>query len=184
MIKINLLPKREIKKTGKKFEIKLSGEVIKKLTIPLGLTLIILLAIFAYCELTKSGLEKDIQAQKQILEGLKKKIEEVKKFEAMNKDIETKTKLIESLKKMQSAPVSLLSIVVKKLPDGVWVTGLQFDDTVTVEGIGFSNLNIVQFVENLKATPELQDVYLVESQQTEIEKQSLYKFTVKFKLKV
>lgn len=184
MIKINLLPKKEIKKTGKKIEISLSGNVVKRLAIPAGLTLIVLVAIFAYCEITKSALEKDIQAQKNSLEGLQKKIQEVKKFEAMNKDIETKAKLIENLKKMQSAPVSILSIVVKKLPDGVWLTGLTFDDTVTVEGIGFSNLNVVQFVDNLKATPELQDVYLVESQQTEFEKQAVYKFTVKFKLRV
>jgi len=87
----------------------------------------------------------------------------------MNKDIEAKTKLIENLKRMQSAPVNILSIVVKKIPDGVWLTGLNYDETITVEGIGFSNLNVVAFVENLKETPELQDVYLVESQQTEFE---------------
>ncbi|MGB9710735.1 MAG: PilN domain-containing protein [Thermodesulfovibrio sp.] len=184
MIKINLLPKKEVKKEGKKIEIKLSGDIVKKLSIPAGLTLIVLAAILFYCELTKSALEKDIQLQKRTIEGLQKKIQEVKKFEAMNKDIEAKAKLIENLKKMQSAPVSILSIVVKKLPDGVWLTGVAFDNTVTVEGIGFSNLNVVQFVDNLKATPELQDVYLVESQQTEFEKQAVYKFTVKFKLKV
>ncbi|WP_353684114.1 PilN domain-containing protein [Thermodesulfovibrio sp. 3907-1M] len=184
MIKINLLPKKEIKKAGKKIEIKLSGEIVKKLAIPVGLTLIVLVAILVYCEITKSALEKDIQLQKRTIEGLQKKIQEVKKFEAMNKDIEAKAKLIENLKKMQSAPVSILSIVVKRLPDGVWLTALTFDNTITVEGIGFSNLNVVQFVDNLKATPELQDVYLVESQQTEFEKQAVYKFTVKFKLKV
>lgn len=184
MIKINLLPKRETKKRGQLPEIKLSGEIVKKLVIPIGITMLILSGIFIYCELTKSGLEKDIQMEKARLEGLQKKIAEVKKFEAMNKDIEAKTKLIESLKRMQSAPVSILSIVVKKLPDGVWLTGLQYDETVTVEGMGFSNLNVVAFVDNLKATPELQDVYLVESQQTEFEKQSVYKFVIKFKLKV
>lgn len=183
MIKINLLPERKVKKERKKVEIKLSGEIGKKLAIPIVITLVILLAIFAYCESTKSSLEKQIDEQKKKLELLQKKIQEVKKFEAMNKDIEEKTKLIENLKKMQSAPVSILSIIVKKLPDGVWLTGLSFNDVVTVEGMGFSNLNVVQFVENLKATQELQDVYLVESQQTEFEKQNVYKFTLKFKLK-
>nr|WP_274703111.1 PilN domain-containing protein [Thermodesulfovibrio thiophilus] len=85
---------------------------------------------------------------------------------------------------MQSAPVNILSIVVKKIPDGVWLTGLNYNETITVEGIGFSNLNVVAFVENLKETQELQDVYLVESQQTEFEKQAVYRFIVKFRLKV
>lgn len=184
MIKINLLPKKEIKKPYKKFQISLSEEIIKKFAIPAGITIGIVLAVFAYCEYTKSEYQKDIDTQKKVLSELQGKIAEVKKFEAMNKDIEAKTKLIESLKKMQSAPVSILSTVVKKLPDGLWLTGLQFDGTVTVEGIGFSNLNVVAFVDNLKATPELQDVYLVESQQTEFEKQIVYKFIIKFKLKV
>lgn len=184
MIKINLLPKKEVKKTGKKFQITLSWEVAKKFIIPVGITMVILMVIFAYCEYTKSEYKKEIETQRKVLTGLQKKIAEVKKFEAMNKDIEAKTKLIESLKKMQSAPVSILSTIVKKLPDGVWLTGLQFDDAVTVEGIGFSNLNVVAFIDNLKATPELQDVYLVESQQTEFEKQAVYKFTVKFRIKV
>ncbi|WP_028844062.1 PilN domain-containing protein [Thermodesulfovibrio thiophilus] len=184
MIKINLLPERKIKKPVKKFELNLSGDIVKKLLIPAGVTLFILVLAFIYCELTKSGLQKDIAKQKEALQSLQKKIAEVKKFEAMNKDIEAKTKLIENLKRMQSAPVNILSIVVKKIPDGVWLTGLNYDETITVEGIGFSNLNVVAFVENLKETPELQDVYLVESQQTEFEKQAVYRFIVKFRLKV
>lgn len=184
MIKINLLPKQEVKKAYKKFQIGLSKEIIKKFAIPIGITISIVLSIFAYCEYTKSEYQRNIETQKKVLSELQEKIAEVKNFEAMNKDIETKIKLIESLKKMQSAPVTILSTVAKKLPDGLWLTSLHFDGTVTVEGIGFSNLNVVAFVDNLKATPELQDVYLVESQQTEFEKQVVYKFIIKFKLKV
>lgn len=184
MIKINLLPKRELKKTDKKFQINLSGEILKKFIFPIGITIMIMLSIVAYFEYTKSEYQKEIETQKNVLSSLQKKIAEINKFEAMNKDIERKTKLIESLKKMQSTPVSILNFVVKKLSDGVWLTGLHYDDTVTVEGIGFSNLNVVAFVDNLKATPELQDVYLVETQQTEFEKQTVYKFIIKFRLKV
>ncbi|MCS7164507.1 MAG: PilN domain-containing protein [Thermodesulfovibrio sp.] len=184
MIKINLLSKKDIKKLNKRDQIQVLGEIVKRIWIPFIITVAIVLAIFAYFEYLKSEYQKEIEKQKQLLTSLQKKIAEIKRFEAMNKDIENKTKLIESFKKMQSAPVNILSTVVKKLPEGVWLTGLQFDDAVTVEGIGFSNLNVVAFVDNLKSTPELQDVYLVESQQTEFEKQSVYKFIVRFKLRV
>lgn len=73
MIKINLLPERKVKKERKKVEIKLSGEIGKKLAIPIVITLVILLAIFAYCESTKSSLEKQIDEQKKKLELLQKK---------------------------------------------------------------------------------------------------------------
>uniref|UniRef100_A0A7C4EQ51 Type IV pilus assembly protein PilN n=1 Tax=Thermodesulfovibrio aggregans TaxID=86166 RepID=A0A7C4EQ51_9BACT len=184
MIKINLIPKREIKKAGKRLEDRVSGEVLRKLIIPAGITVVFLILVFAYCEITKSDLQKEIETQKKTIEGLQKKIAEVKKFEAMNKDMEMKTKLIENLKRMQSAPVNILSIVAKKLPEGVWLTGLSYDDSITVEGFGFSNLNVVAFVENLKSAEQLQDVHLVESLHSEYEKQSVYKFIIKFKLRV
>lgn len=183
MIKINLIYRRETKRPGRRPEGRLPAEVIKKLIIPAGITIGVLIAVLAYCEFTKSDLQKEIETQKKTIEGLQKKIAEVKKFEAMNKDIEMKTKLIENLKKMQSAPVNILSIIAKKLPDGIWLTGLSYDDSITVEGFGFSNLNVVSFVESLKATPELQDVHLVESLHTDYEKQGVYKFIIKFKLR-
>lgn len=182
MIKINLIQRKETKAV-RRLEGRLPAEVIKKLLIPVGITMVVLIAVLAYCEFTKSDLQMEIERQKNTIEGLQKKIAEVKKFEAINKDIESKTKLIENLKKMQSVPVNILSIVAKKLPDGIWLSGLSYDDTVTVEGFGFSNLNVVAFVENLKATPELQDVHLVESLHAEYEKQSVYKFIIKFKLR-
>lgn len=185
MIKINLLPKRDVKKTVKKFELRLPSRITKILIIPIGITLIILSVVFLHTEATKSELNKDIDAKKKVIQELQKKIAEVKKFEAMNKDIEEKTELIENLKKMQSAPVNILSAVAKKLPEGVWLTAVTTsDDSVTVDGMAFSNFNVVTFVENLKATPDFQDVALIESQQTELEKQLVYKFIVKFKIKV
>ncbi len=185
MIKINLIPKREIKtKIKKKVDITLSKDVVRNLLIPVFILLIILGLIFAYLEMTKSNLKREIEQNKNLLSNLQKKVEEVKKFEALNKEIEAKTKVIEDLRKIQVLPVTLLNLIPKKLPDGVWLTALNYDNNaVTIEGFSFSNLNIVTFVENLKAVSELQDVALVESSQAEYEKTTVYKFILRFKVK-
>ncbi len=185
MIKINLLPKKETKAISKKkVDLTLSRDVVKNLLIPVVVILIVIGLTFAYFEMTKSKLKKEIEQNKNLLVSLQKKVEEVKKFETLNKEIEAKTKLIEDLKKIQSLPLTILNLIPKKLPDGLWLTVLNYDNNiVTIEGFSFSNLNIVSFVENLKAVPELQDVALVESSQAEYEKTTVYKFILKFKVR-
>lgn len=184
MIKINLLPKKEIKKAPRKLELSLPAESLKKIIIPLALTLILIIGIVVYFEITLADLQKEINQQRNTLAGLKQKIDEVKKFESINKEIENKTKLIEDFKRMQAIPLTILSTIVKKLPDGVWISKINYDDIVTIEGYAFSNLNVVSFVDNLKSTPQLNEVNLIETSQTEFEKQLIYKFVIKFKLKV
>lgn len=184
MIKINLLPKKEVKKAAIPTGIGISIDILPKLVIPVGITILLVIAVFAYMEITKSGLKKDMESNKKKLAELQQKIEEVKKMEHMNKEIEVRTKIIEDLKKMQSYPLMLLNTVSKKLSEGVWLTDLTYDNkAVSLEGIAFSNLNIVAFVDNLKSVTDFQNVNLVESQQTEFDNVPVYKFVIKFEVK-
>ncbi|MDI6713972.1 MAG: PilN domain-containing protein [Thermodesulfovibrio sp.] len=203
MIKINLLPKREIKRAASPIGEGVSKDILLKLALPVGVVVLLVLAVFAYMEITKSSLKKEIEDQKKILAQLQQKIEEVKKFEALNKDIETKTKLIEELKKKQSVPVTILSSIAKTLPEGVWLTEVNYgmpvkkeggqtadkekekmaEKTIVTKGFGFSNLNIVAFVEALKKSPDFSDINLVETQQTIYDNVPVYKFILEFKLK-
>ncbi len=203
MIKINLLPKREVKKEAIPTDIGLSKDILLKLGLPVGIAILLVIAAFAYMEITKSSLKNDIEQNKKTLAQLQQKIEEVKKFEEMNKDIEIKTKLIENLKNRQHIPVTILSSVAKNLPDGVWLSELSFgippktqggqqpdkeaektaEKKIIAKGFGFSNLNIVAFVEAMKKAPEFTDVNLAETQQTIYDKVPVYKFILEFKLK-
>lgn len=203
MIKINLLPKREVKKAAIPTDIGLSKDILLKLGLPVGIAILLVIAVFAYMEITKSSLKNDIEQNKKTLAQLQQKIEEVKKFEEMNKDIEIKTKLIENLKNRQHIPVTILSSVAKNLPDGVWLSELSFgvppktqggqqadkeaeksvEKKIIAKGFGFSNLNIVAFVEAMKKSKEFTDVNLAETQQTTYDNVPIYKFILEFKLK-
>lgn len=203
MIKINLLPKRDIKKPAKVVDIGDAKSLLIKLAIPFVASLILIGVVYFYMEKTKSDLTKEIDNNKKTLAQLKQKIEEIKRFEQLNKEIETKTKLIENLRNRQHIPVTILSSIAKNLPDGVWLTELSFglpskstsgqqpdkeaekasEKKITTKGFGFSNFNIVAFVENLKKAVEFTDVTLLETQQTEYEKIPVYRFTLEFKIK-
>jgi len=203
MIKINLLPKGEVKRAARPIAEGVSKDILLKLFLPIGVVVLLVLAVFAYMEITKSSLKKEIEDQKKIILQLQQKIDEVKKIEALNKDIETKTKLIEELKRKQSAPVTILSSIAKILPEGVWLTEINYgipikkegggnvekdkekmaEKTIVTKGFGFSNLNIVAFVEALKKSPDFSDINLVETQQTVYDNVPVYKFILEFKLK-
>jgi hypothetical protein len=54
---------------------------------------------------------------------------------------------------------------------------------INMEGYGFSNTDIVSYVDNIKNSGMFADVYLQESKSTEVEKIPLYAFKLTFKLK-
>jgi type IV pilus assembly protein PilN len=55
---------------------------------------------------------------------------------------------------------------------------------VTIEGIGFTNMDVVAFVENLKKSLTYSDVYLEETKQAKVDKTDVYNFKLNFKVKI
>ena len=124
-------------------------------------------------------------ANKAAIAQLNTKIKEIKNLEQLNKTLDERSKLIEMLRKNQSVPVRVLDDVNTLVPDGVWLASLTFKENgISIEGNAFSNINIVSFIDNLKKSPDLSDVYLEESREGEIDKVKVYKFKANFKVKV
>jgi type IV pilus assembly protein PilN len=81
-------------------------------------------------------------------------------------------------------PVKILDEVSAIMPNGIWIQALSVaGDTVSLDGYGFTNTDIVAYVDNLKASKIFTEVYLQESKSTEIEKIPLYVFKLTFKVK-
>lgn len=179
MIKINLLRKEEKTKKVKK---------------PAGFMMYVLLAALAafiamglltfYMNSKKEAMQAKIETGKKQIAELQKKINEAKKFEELNKELEKRKNLIETLRRNQSVPVMILDEVSSLLPNGVWLTNLSYNGSaVVVEGVGFSNSDIVTYVDSLKLSSNFSDVYLEETKQTQIEKVDTYKFKLNFRIK-
>lgn len=178
MIRINLLGERKKKKKV--------GAPPRFLVVFLAVVLAsLVVAGFAtvYFKSKVSRLKSQSEENKVKLEALAKKISEVKKFEALNKEYLMKNSLIEKLRENQSIPVKILDQVSVSLPEGVWVSGLSYrGGTVNVEGFAFTNIDVVAYVDNLKKASGVTNVNLLETRETQIERVTVYKFSLIFNL--
>lgn len=180
MIRINLLPEKKKKK-----KIKGPANFAIQIAIVTVATLLAVGLATAWLKLRVSQLKTEIETNKATMADLTKKINEVKKYEQLNKEIQQKSSIIETLRKNQSVPVKILNDISMTLPSGVWLSSLVYkDEGIDLEGYAFTNFNVVNYVQNLKKLDNLTDVYLVESRESEIEKKRAYKFKIIFKVRV
>lgn len=116
---------------------------------------------------------------------LDKTIREVRDYEANKKAFEEKIGVIERLEQTQNAPVRLLAELAANLSDGVWLETLKEAGWgITITGKGFTNADIVQFVDNLKRSPHFDEVVLVKTQRMQVGQVPVYQFVMRAKLKV
>jgi Tfp pilus assembly protein PilN len=79
--------------------------------------------------------------------------------------------------------VKLLDEISNLLPNGVWFQTMTVSgDNISIDGYGFTNTDIVSYVDNVKNSKIFTDVYLQESKSTELEKIPLYVFKLTFKI--
>ncbi len=177
MIRINLLPVKRKKKA-------------KPLpTFVVSITLITLAAIIAvgylffYYNSNLQTAKERFNSNKQKIDELKNRIKEVENFEKLNATIEERSKIIEQLKKNQNVPVKVLDEISRNLPKGVWLRSLSvMGANGSMEGYGFTNSDVVAYVDALKSSKLLTEIYLQESRQAEMEKIPLYQFKLTFKV--
>jgi len=177
MIKINLLPTK--KKPPKKV-IDLQQQVILAV-----LVLVLVLIALGYYWKTQNDritmLEQEkVSAEKQIA-NQDNMLREVKNVEEERKKVSEKIEIIEKLKKNQAGPVLLLDAVSSALPQSVDISSLsESNNNVNIEGEAFTNEDVVRFIDNLKASPLLKGVMLLETSQTTHDKVDIYRYKLQF----
>ena len=180
MIRINLL----IEKRKKRRIIGPQNVAVALIAVNLA-ALVVSGSVTVWVKGKVAQLRDQSEANKSVIGTLTKKINEINKITKQNKEFEQRSKLIEALRKNQSVPVRVLDEAGLLIPDGVWLTALFFkDNTVSLEGTAFSNIDIVSFMDNLKRSADLDDVYLEESKEGEVDKVKVYQFKAHFKVKV
>jgi type IV pilus assembly protein PilN len=190
MIRINLLTERKQKKqkaapaitvTEKK---KAPAFLMVLLSVIGGACIVIGLAYFLLT-MNVDSLREEQQNNHAQIASYKQKIDEVKKYEQLNKSIEAKSNLIKTLKKDQVTPAKLLDNISSLLSNDAWITSVTYNNSqAVVEGVAFTNFDIVAFVENLKKTPDYTDVSLDESKQGTIESVDIYTFKLNFRTRI
>ncbi|HWR57493.1 MAG TPA: PilN domain-containing protein [Thermodesulfovibrionales bacterium] len=179
MIRINLLSVKRKKKAKP-----LPTFIVSIVLITLA-AIIAVAYLFYYYNSNLQTTKDRFNANKEKIAELKNRIKEVENFEKLNATIEERTKIIELLRKRQNVPVMILDEVSKNLPKGVWLRSMTVSgNNGFIEGSGFTNSDVVAYVDNLKSSKLLSDIYLQESRQAEVEKIPLYQFKLTFRVAV
>lgn len=157
MIKINLLPHREIKRKRQQ----------KEFFIMLGVVVGIGIAIwFAMHTLLDGQLEEQKKRNAYLdseIASLDKQIDEIKKLKEQTAALLQRKKVVESLQENRAETVHLLDQLVRQLPDGVFLKNVtQKGDRVTISGFAQSNARVSTFMRNLESSAYLERPSLVE----------------------
>jgi type IV pilus assembly protein PilN len=180
MIKINLLPTK--KKPPKKVI-----DLQQQLLLALLVLILVAMGLWYFWNTQKNriiALEADKARAEAHLREQDNVLKEVKNVEEERRKVAEKIEVIEKLKKNQAGPVRLLDEASKALPVGVNLTSLtESSNNINIEGEAFTNEDIVRFVDNLKASPLLSDVSLLETSQMKREGFDIYKYKIQFMYK-
>ena len=95
--------------------------------------------------------------------ALDKQIEEIKKVQEQTTALLQRKKIVESLQANRAETVYLLDQLVRQLPDGVYLKSVQQKgNKVAVNGFAQSNARVSTFMRNLESSPYLEKPSLVE----------------------
>lgn len=179
MIKVNLIP---VKRKRKPKPVPTFVITMVIVTIVTGIVMAYL-AFFFNSRL--SAKKAQFTANEKKIAELKERIKAVENFEQLNKTFQQRNDIIEQLGKNKSVPVKLLDEINNLLPSGVWLQTMTVSgENINIDGYGFTNPDIVSYIDNIKNSKIFTEVYLQESKSTTVENIPLYMFKLTFKLKV
>jgi len=157
MIRINLLPHRELRRKQQQKEF----FIVLGIVAGLGATVWFATHTYLSGQLDEQNgrntyLEQEIAA-------LDKQIEEIKKVQEQTTALLQRKKIVESLQANRAETVYLLDQLVRQLPDGVYLKSVQQKGSkVAVNGFAQSNARVSTFMRNLESSPYLEKPSLVE----------------------
>jgi type IV pilus assembly protein PilN len=174
MIRINLLPVRQIKQ-----RIRLRNEVIV-----FSLALLLLLGVLS---IVAGMMSQKISTMQQTITRLNNKkksytpiLNKIKKLERDKKALEAKIEVIKKLKKKSQITVRVLDEIATITPSNrVWLKTLkQSGTTVNLDGTALDNRTIAQYMKSLKKSPFFSNAVLGSSSQTTVANKKLKSFTL------
>jgi type IV pilus assembly protein PilN len=178
MIRINLLPHREIRRKRQQ----------QHFFIMLGAVTALGIAIwFAVSYVYLAGQLSDQQARNKYLQDeiakLDKQIAEIDKLKEQTAALLERKRVVEQLQGNRSEVVHLLDQLVRQLPEGLYLKAVkQQSNRVTVNGYTQSQARVSTLMRNLESSPFLEGPGLVEVRATQIAGTRTNEFTLNVNL--
>lgn len=159
MVRINLLPVREIKRRVQ------AKQQLTFFTLAL-LGLLVFLGLAGFLQASKaSRLQQDLTKIKQEKQRYAKVLKQIKQLEKDKNLLEKQIDIIHKLKAESSLTVHVLDEVANRTPSKrMWLTSLsQNGNTLKLKGMALDNRTIASYMENLKESPYIKTVNLANS---------------------
>lgn len=177
MVRINLLPHRELKRRRQRD----AFLALSAITVAVGGAV-----VFAVYGVIGGWIEQQ-EGRNRYLDGeiakLDKQIEEIQKLREQTQAMLARKKVVETLQGNRSEAVNLLDQLVRQLPEGVYLRSVkQTGSTVNLSGYAQSNARVSSLLRNLEASPWLQQPNLVEIKAATTGNARLNEFTVNVRL--
>lgn len=172
MLKINLLPIRQLKKRAKAKQ-QLFGMVI------LFVMVLASLAATGVLQAQKiKNLETDITALNKKKESYTPTLNKIAQLKKEKEELARKTEIINKLKTNSSLTVRVLDEVATRVDkQRMWLEALQQQESsLSLSGVALDNQTVAQFMDNLKESPFVKDVTLTNSSQKVVSGRNLKSF--------
>lgn len=178
MIRINLLPHREIKRKARQQQI----AVLAGLVGLLGL-----IVVWSIHDIITGKVEfqnNRNQYLKDQITILDKEIVEIRDIKNQTQELLTRKQIVETLQNSRLEVVHLLDQLVRLLPDGVYLQSIkQEGHNITLIGYAQSNAWVSTLMRNLESSPWLESPLLIEIKAMMINNVRQNEFNMKIKLK-
>ena len=157
MIRVNLLPHREIRRKRQQQHFFIMLGVVAAL----GAAIWLGIHVFLSNELDKQqSRNRRLQAE---IAKLDKQIEEINKLKEQTAALLARKQVVETLQGNRSEVVHLLDQLVRQLPDGVYLKAVkQTGNKVTISGFTQSQARVSTLMRNLESSPQLENPVLAE----------------------
>ncbi|HBZ29357.1 MAG TPA: fimbrial protein [Nitrosomonas nitrosa] len=177
MIRINLLPHREIKRKAKQ----------QQFAVLAGITCLLGAAIVWGGDEMISGKIEYQNERNRYLQGqiaiLDKQIEEIKQIKQQIDEMLARKEIIETLQANRTHVVHILDQVARLMPDGVYLKSIkQTDQHIHLSGYAQSNAWVSTLMRNLDASSRFESPLLIEIKAVTVNNARLNEFDLKVRL--
>ena len=173
MIRLNLLPHRELKRKARQQQF----AVLAGITFFLGLLTVGMVHIMITGQIEYQESRNDYM--KNQIAILDKQIDEIKQIRAQTQVLLARKKVVETLQDNRSDVVHLLDQLVRLLPDGVYLRSIkQTNQTINLTGYAQSNARVSTLMRKLESSPWLGLPSLVEIKASKVNNARLNAFSL------
>ena len=173
MIRINLLPHREVKRKARQQQF----AVLAGITFFLGLLTVGVIHLMITGQIEHQESRNNYMTDQIAI--LDKQIDEIKKIRAQTQALLARKQVVETLQDNRSDVVHLLDQLVRLLPDGVYLQSIkQTNQTINLTGYAQSNARVSTLMRKLESSPWLGLPSLIEIKASNVNNARLNAFSL------